>query len=90
MKKLKEIIKWIAVDGLLHIQTCYAMMLTLQPIVDIWWAKAITSTCAVGKEVFDVLRGKNNWEQASHDLICDAVGILAADITISLLWMCNL
>ena len=86
MEKIKRLLNWIAIDGLLHIQTCYALMLTLQPMVDIWWAKGITATCAIGKEVVDALRGKNTWEQARHDLICDAVGIMAALITM-LIWM---
>lgn len=90
MGKIKQILNWIATDGLLHIQTCYAMMLTLQPMVEIWWAKAITATCAIGKEVVDVLRGKNTWEQVRHDLICDAIGILLADCTIFVWWLCNL
>lgn len=90
MGKIKQILKWIAVDGLLHIETCYAMMLTLQPMVDIWWAKAITATCAIGKEVVDALRGKNTWEQVRHDLICDGAGILMADVTIFVWWLCNL
>lgn len=89
-EKIKAIANWIAVDGLLHIETCYAMMLTLQPMVDIWWAKAITATCAIGKEVVDVLRGKNTWEQARHDLICDGAGILMADVTIFVWWLSNL
>ena len=90
MGKVKEIIKWIANDGLLHIQTCYAMMLTLQPMVDIWWAKGITATCAIGKEVVDALRGKNTWEQVRHDLICDGIGILMSDVTFFVWWLCNL
>lgn len=90
MGKIKQILKWIATDGLLHIQTCYAIMLTLQPMVDIWWAKAITATCAIGKEVVDALRGKNTWEQVRHDLICDGVGMLLADLSIFMWWLCNL
>lgn len=89
MGKIKEILKWIAIDGLLHILMCYSIMLTFEPVVGIWWAKAITATCAIGKEVVDVLRGKNTWEQVRHDLICDAAGILLADLSIFVWWLCN-
>lgn len=90
MEKLKEIIKWIAVDGLLHFLACYAIMLTCEPVVGIWWAKAITATLAIGKEVVDALRYKNTWKQMSHDLICDGVGILMADVTIFVWWLCGM
>ena len=90
MEKLKEIIKWIAVDGLLHFLACYAIMLAFIPMVGIWWTTAITLSTAIGKEVIDVLRAKNNKEQAIHDLICDAVGMATAYLTIFLWWLCNL
>ena len=90
MGKIKDILKWIATDGLLHILACNAMMLTLEPMVGIWWAKAITATVAIGKEVIDVLRGANNGKQVLHDLICDCGGILLADCTIFLWWLCGL
>lgn len=90
MGKIKRLLNWIATDGLLHIQTCYALMLTFQPMVGIWWAKGITASCAIGKEVVDALRGKNTWEQVRHDLICDAIGILMSDVTFFIWWLCNL
>ena len=90
MGKLKEIIKWIATDGLLHIQSCYSINLACVPVVGYWWAKGITAAFAIGKEVVDVLRGKNNWEQVSHDLICDAAGMLMTDLTVLVWWLCNL
>ena len=89
-EKVKEIAMWVAMDGLAHLQMCYAIMLTCEPVVGIWWAKAITSSLAVGKEVVDALRGKNTWEQVRHDLICDGAGILMADVTIFVWWLCNL
>lgn len=89
MEKLKEIINWIGTDGLLHFLACYACMLTFEPIVGIWWAKAITASLAIGKEVVDCLRYKNTWKQMSHDLICDASGLIIADFTIFLWWVCG-
>ena len=90
MEKLKEIIKWIAVDGLLHFLACYAIMLTCEPVIGIWWTTAITLSTAMGKEVIDALRGKNNKTQVIHDLICDGFGILMSDVTFFIWWLCNL
>ena len=90
MQKLKEIIKWIAVDGLLHFLVCYAIMLAFMPMVGIWWTTAITLSTAMGKEVIDALRGKNNKTQVIHDLTCDGARILLADVTIFVWWLCNL
>lgn len=90
MEKLKEIIKWIAVDGLLHFLACYAIMLTCEPVVGIWWAKAITATFAIGKEVYDALRGTNNAKQMVHDFICDGAGILMANVAIFGWWLCGM
>jgi hypothetical protein len=90
MEKLRKIMKWVGVDGLLHFLACFACMLTFMPIVGIWWAELITISLAVGKEVIDALRGTNNKEQMMHDFICDAVGMLAATCIIFLWWLCNL
>lgn len=90
MEKLKAIIKWIAVDELLHFLVCYAIMLAFMPMVGIWWTTAITLSTAIGKEVIDVLRAKNNKEQVIHDLVCDGLGMATAYLTIFLWWLCNL
>ena len=90
MGKIKDILKWIATDGLLHILACYACVLTLVPMVGIWWTTAITLFLAVGKEVVDALRYKNTKEMMLHDFICDAAGLLLADVTIFVWWLSNL
>ena len=85
MERIKNIIKWIAADGLLHFLVCYAMMLALSPIVG-WWALLVALVSALAKEAWDYFVEKdNNKEQVIHDLICDAVGIVAAYITL-LVW----
>ena len=93
MKKLfetfKKIKEWVATDGLLHFLVCYAIMLTCEPVVGIWWAKAITAAFAIGKEVIDCLRYKNTWKMMSHDFICDLAGMLTADVTIFVWWLCG-
>lgn len=87
MGKIKDILRWIATDGLLHILMCYAMMLALSPMVGVWWSMLATSLAALVKEAMDFFVQKDNdKEQVIHDLICDAVGIMAALITM-LIWM---
>lgn len=90
MEKIKKIISWVAVDGLLHLLVCYAMMLALTPVVGLWWAVAATASVAVAKEVFDALCGRNTWSQMSHDFICDGVGLLLAGCTLFVWWLSNL
>ena len=90
MEKLRNIMKWVGVDGLLHFLACYACMLTFMPMVGLWWAEASTLALAIGKEVYDALRGANNKEQMLHDFVCDAAGLAAATCTIFVWWLCNL
>lgn len=86
MEKLKNIIKWIAADGLLHFLLCYATMLALSPIIG-WWAILPTAFLAAAKEGFDFFIQKdNNKQQVIHDLICDGAGVVCAYITM-LLWL---
>ena len=86
MEKLKNIIKWIGTDGLLHFLVCYAMMLALTPIIG-WWALIPTAIVAAAKEGYDFhIRKSNNKQQVVHDLICDLAGIVAAYVTM-LVWL---
>ena len=86
MEKLKNIIKWIGVDGLLHFLICYAMMLALSPVMG-WWALLLTATVAAAKEGYDYhVQKDNDKPQVVHDLICDAAGIVCAYLTM-LLWL---
>ena len=86
MEKLKNIIKWIGADGLLHFLVCYAMMLALTPLMG-FYALIPTATVAAAKEGYDYhIEKDNNREQVIHDLICDGAGVLCAYITI-LLWL---
>ena len=86
MEKLKNIIKWIGTDGLLHFLVCYAMMLALSPIIG-WYALIPTAIVAAAKEGYDFhIRKSNNKQQVVHDLICDAAGIAAAYATMAI-WL---
>ena len=86
MERLKKLIKWVAIDGLLHILVCYAMMLALTPMIGGWLAMLLTVIASAVKEAYDYyIQKDNNREQVIHDAICDVVGMLSAIITM-LLW----
>ena len=87
MKELiNKITKWVGTDGLLHFLVCYAMMLTLAPIVGIAWSVLATTGIAVFKEVWDFcIQKDNNLEQVLHDAIFDVVGIVMAIVALALI-----
>lgn len=85
METIKKMLKWVGIDGLLHFLVCYAMMLTLAPMIGLAWAVLATTGVAVLKEVWDFcIQKDNDAEQVLHDVILDGIGILIALITISL------
>lgn len=86
MEKLKNILQWIAADGLLHFLVCYAMMVSLTPLIG-FYALIPTTIVAAAKEAYDFyIKKSNNKEQVIHDLICDAAGIAAAYATMAI-WL---
>ena len=91
MKKLiTKITKWVGTDGLLHFLVCYAMMLALTPIIGLTATLGITIILATIKELWDYcIQKDNNEEQVMHDVICDAVGIISALLTMAVWWMGN-
>lgn len=86
MELIKKIFRWIAVDGLLHFLVCYAMILSLSPLIG-FYALIPTIVVALAKEGYDYhCKKSNNKEQVVHDLICDAAGIAAAYATMAI-WL---
>lgn len=82
---LTGVYNWIATDGLLHFLVCYALILTIEPLIDVWWAIGIVVALSVIKEAWDYFYQKdNNLMQVLHDLLCDAVGIIGALIVMHL------
>lgn len=76
---MREIAKWIGVDGLLHFLICYSMMLTLMPFIGVTLAILATTSVAIVKEVVDYCVEKDNDQNAvMHDMIMDAAGLIAA------------
>lgn len=67
---------YIRIDGLLHIETCALIYIIIEAICPWWVALIATVAAAVGKEIYDRLTGKGTPEW--HDIICDAVGLVAA------------
>lgn len=89
MERLKNAIKWIGTDGLLHFLSCYALMLGLSPVIG-WWAALPTVIAAAAKEGYDYHIQKDNTKaQVVHDLLCDLAGIAAAYLTM-LAWFIRL
>jgi hypothetical protein len=83
---MKRILNWIAVDGLLHLLVCYSIILTIAPIINLWWAISITIIIASIKEIVDYFYQKdNNLQQVLHDLICGFVGMFGA-LIVMFLW----
>lgn len=90
MVKIIEIFKkfygWMRSDGLSHLLLCYAIFLTFEPIIGVYWARIVTIVFAIGKEAFDYFYQKDNdLKEVCHDLACDAIGIMLANVT-TLIW----
>ena len=84
METIKKMLKWVGIDGLLHFLVCYAMMLTLAPMIGLAWAVLATTGVAVLKEVWDFcIQKDNDAEQVLHDLLCDIVGIVIAIVALA-------
>ena len=85
MQLIRNIIKWINTDGLLHFLVCYSITLALTPLIGLY-ALIPTFIAAGGKEAYDYFIIKsNNVGQVVHDLICDAAGIIGGYLTL-LIW----
>lgn len=90
MEKLKAIIKWIAVDGLLHFLVCHLLMVTVFPMfpdstTGAIVASSLTAFAIVVKELYDMIAKSATSKQCWHDIICGSAGMLAGALT-WLLW----
>lgn len=88
MEKLKEIIKtfikWVSVDGLLHIETSMLIYLIVSLPIYLFYGLlfsipfgfAITFMIGCYKEFYDIYVQKDNTKmQSNHDFICNLIGI---------------
>lgn len=84
METIKKMLKWVGIDGLLHFLVCYAMMLTLAPMIGLAWAVLATTGVAVLKEVWDFcIQKDNNEQQVMHDIVFDILGIVMAIVVMA-------
>lgn len=88
MEKIKRFFTWVAVDGLLHIETVALILLTFTPIVGFWWASLIAIVVCIGREAIQYLRKKNTKEQVHHDMICNGIGYVLGSIAVGF-WHIN-
>lgn len=85
MKNIINSIKnWIAVDGLLHMLACYAIMITFGWI-DLVAGVILTAGVAFFKESYDKAFKKATTKEIVHDVICDAIGLVVALLAILIL-----
>lgn len=90
MEKIKNFIKWVAIDGLQHIETIALVFLVFVPITGFGWATLVAVLAGLGREVIQYLRGENTKEQVHHDMICNGIGLLLGYIVYATWWMCNI
>ena len=90
MEKIKNFIKWIANDGLQHIETIALLFISLAPIIGFGWATLTAVIFGLGRETIQFLRGENTKEQVHHDMICNGIGLLLGYLVYAAWWLSNL
>lgn len=88
MEKIKRFFTWVAVDGLLHIETVALIILYFTPLVGFLWASLIAAIVCIGREVIQFLKKKNTKEQVHHDMICNVIGYILGSIAVGF-WHIN-
>lgn len=72
-----KIKNWVAVDGLLHIETSTLLFILFQLFLPIYISFVIVLLIGLAKEAIDYwIKKCNNSEQVWHDIVCDLIGIL--------------
>ena len=89
VEKIKSFCKWVANDGLQHIESVALIMLSLTPIIGFGWATVVAVVVALGREIAQYLRGKNTKEQVHHDMVCNGIGYALSCITMFVWWLCQ-
>jgi hypothetical protein len=90
MEKIKNAIKWIGTDGLLHIETTALLLLIFTPLIGYGWAAVVAIVAGLGREVLQFTLNKNTLQQVHHDMICNGIGFALATIVICLCWIIKL
>jgi hypothetical protein len=90
VEKIKSFCKWVANDGLQHIESIALILLSLTPIIGFGWASLVAAVAGFGREIVQYLRGKNTKEQVHHDLICNGIGYVLGCLTMAVWWLCGM
>lgn len=78
-KILGSIACWVAVDGLLHIETSFALVVVARCCgCSHLAATAVALACGIGKEIYDKFAPGHS--ASWHDIICDIVGIALGNL----------
>jgi len=74
---MKDLLKWIAYDGLLHFLVCAVISLAVLCVTkSLAFALVAGLIPALAKEWYDkYIQKDNTWEQVWHDLACDLAGL---------------
>lgn len=90
MDSIKQLYKYIANDGLLHILMCIVLMLSFYLIIGYLLSLLITIIFGLIKEIYDYFIQKdNNINQVKHDIICNGIGIIISSFIILLHYFIN-
>lgn len=84
MERLKNAIKWIGTDGLLHIETVALIVALFTPLIGYGWALLAAIMTGLCREAIQHLNGRNTTEQVHHDIICNAIGLLLGTLIASI------
>lgn len=68
-----KLVKWVRVDGLLHIETCALLCVMLRWLQHLWLIAFIVFVIGILKGVYDKFSDKGTAEW--HDLFCNIIGI---------------
>lgn len=79
---LKKLWNLLAIDGLLHLETSFIIMISCSLLFNIGIGITVSVLAGLLKEVYDKIKKNCTKEMIVHDLICDGIGILLALILV--------
>lgn len=84
---MKKVIKWLRVDGILHISVSANICTFFCACSPVWTACILTMVVGFCKEIYDRISRKGTAEW--HDIICDAIGTIIGVLLISFYRLLN-
>lgn len=73
LEKIKLIMSFIALDGLVHIETSALIVLLCPKCIGLW-SIVIALVCGIAKELYDIFYKKSLPALSIKDFVCDVVG----------------